>query len=382
MRILHFSSTDGIFGSAACLKELVLYERENGIEPIVITPKHNQINDFCDKYLIQNHVIKYEQFMIPKHDIRIIFIIKYAYHLLNYLINNFIAKRKISSIIDLKTIDVIHSNTSVIDIGAEISKRSRIKHIWHIREFGKEDFNFYPIRINHIDYMNKNSSTIIAISNAVRDRWIEKGIKPSLIVTKYDGVHPNDVYHSHKNKKIKKIVMSGAISKTKGQMELVKAYQLLDNKFKENIIIDFYGRGQKDYLKYFNEYIYKNQLSNIRYKGYSNNLRELLSEYDVGIICSQSEGFGRVTVEYMFSSLYIIASDTGANPEILDNGNCGRLYKKGDIDSLKKELEKVVIHDDIEIYKQNAFNFAQQNFDINKNIKSIIDVFKNEQIIK
>ena len=102
-------------------------------------------------------------------------------------------------------------------------------------------------------------------------------------------------------------------------------------------------------------------------------MRELLNEYDAGVICSKSEGFGRVTVEYMFSSLYIIASDTGANLEILDNGNCGRLYKKGNIESLKNELEIFVSSNNVETYRKNAFDFAKQNFDINKNINAIID---------
>ena len=36
MRILHFASSDGKFGSAACLKELVFLEKKNNLEPIVI----------------------------------------------------------------------------------------------------------------------------------------------------------------------------------------------------------------------------------------------------------------------------------------------------------------------------------------------------------
>ena len=373
MRILHFASSDGKFGSAACLKELVFLEKKNNLEPIVITPKHNQINDFCDMNSIQNYVVKYEQFMIPKHNVFFIFAIKYIYHILNYVINNHKAEKKILSNIDINTIDTIHTNTSVIDIGAKIGKKYGINHVWHIREFGKEDFNFYSIRINYINFMNISSSKILAISNVVRDCWINKGINPELILTKYDGVFSINDYHNHTNRKVKKIVMSGAISNTKGQIELIKAYQLLDENIKNNIIIDFYGSGSKDYLEYFEEYIKNNKLKNIKYKGYSNNLRELLNEYDAGVICSKSEGFGRVTVEYMFSSLYIIASDTGANLEILDNGNCGRLYKKGYIESLKNELEIFVSSNNVETYRKNAFDFAKQNFDINKNINAIID---------
>ena len=55
MRILHFSSSDGIFGSAQCLKELLVQEVINGHTPIVVTPQKNQINSFCDDNKIENY---------------------------------------------------------------------------------------------------------------------------------------------------------------------------------------------------------------------------------------------------------------------------------------------------------------------------------------
>ena len=59
---------------------------------------------------------------------------------------------------------------------------------------------------------------------------------------------------------------------------------------------------------------------------------------DVGLMLSRNEAFGRVTVEYMMQNLAVIASDTGANPEIIKNGLTGLLYHYGDAVHLAEQM--------------------------------------------
>ena len=53
---------------------------------------------------------------------------------------------------------------------------------------------------------------------------------------------------------------------------------------------------------------------------------------------SKNEAFGRVTVEYMLQNLAVIASDAGANSEIIENGVSGLLYRLGDVDDLARKM--------------------------------------------
>ncbi|MBN2919356.1 MAG: glycosyl transferase, partial [Lactobacillus sp.] len=46
---------------------------------------------------------------------------------------------KLRSVVKKEKINVIYSNTIVIDYGFILSKMTGLPHIWHIREFGKED---------------------------------------------------------------------------------------------------------------------------------------------------------------------------------------------------------------------------------------------------
>ena len=55
-------------------------------------------------------------------------------------------------------------------------------------------------------------------------------------------------------------------------------------------------------------------------------------------MCSKAEGFGRVTAEYMHAGLGVIASDCGANPELIQNEKTGLLYNKVDTTSLTKKI--------------------------------------------
>lgn len=77
--------------------------------------------------------------------------------------------------------------------------------------------------------------------------------------------------------------------------------------------------------------------ANVRFLGARNDVYSILKDYDVGLTCSRSEGFGRVTAEYMHARLGVIASDTGANPELIGTGE-GLLYPLGDVEALAERI--------------------------------------------
>jgi glycosyltransferase involved in cell wall biosynthesis len=60
----------------------------------------------------------------------------------------------------------------------------------------------------------------------------------------------------------------------------------------------------------------------------------------VGIIASEYEGFGLVTVEYMLDSMPVIGYRSGATPEIVSDGTTGILYD--DIHGLAEAMKKMI----------------------------------------
>lgn len=71
-------------------------------------------------------------------------------------------------------LDLIHTNTSVVCIGGWLAEQLGVKHIWHLREFGKEDFNMYPVMNEHRTwkYIDTHSDVCIAISDAIKKNML------------------------------------------------------------------------------------------------------------------------------------------------------------------------------------------------------------------
>ena len=75
---------------------------------------------------------------------------------------NFISIMKLKKKIKKMNIDVIHSNTSVIDVGAKVAKQLGIKHVWHFREFTGKHLSF--IKKDPYKFINNNTDRVIYIS--------------------------------------------------------------------------------------------------------------------------------------------------------------------------------------------------------------------------
>lgn len=67
-----------------------------------------------------------------------------------------------------------------------------------------------------------------------------------------------------------------------------------------------------------------------------------LKELDVGVLCSESEGFSNALLEYMGCALPIVATDVGGNPELVEDGRNGFLYAVGDVERLAARIDALL----------------------------------------
>jgi glycosyltransferase involved in cell wall biosynthesis len=63
-----------------------------------------------------------------------------------------------------------------------------------------------------------------------------------------------------------------------------------------------------------------------------------VSRFTVAVLCSESEGFSNALMEYMQAGRPIICTDTGGNPELVQDGTNGFLVPVGDVNSLADRL--------------------------------------------
>jgi glycosyltransferase involved in cell wall biosynthesis len=80
----------------------------------------------------------------------------------------------------------------------------------------------------------------------------------------------------------------------------------------------------------------------IRLLGYSDAPGQVMHRADVTLVCSDSESFGRVTIESMSEGTPVVGADFGGTAEIVQAGVNGLLYPPGDVDALANRLRELV----------------------------------------
>lgn len=345
MKILFISSGDAKYGAPNSLYLLMKELKEHhDIEPVLLTKKYNSLNEKCEKINIENHSIWYSDIMAgATYENKALRIIKHLVKYVLYILGK-TTKFRVEHIgIDFKSFDIIHTNLNGIDIGAIISEKYRIPHVWHLRVFGKEDYNVVCYKSHCYKYMNEHADRFIAISQGVKESWISKGIAENKIELIYNGIETSKFLKADwKEENSLKIVMSGRIQPNKGQLQLIKAIACLPENIARNVYVDFWGEPYKEYVSELKKSLSECKFeTNIRFLGYTSEINKVLKNYHVGINCSKAEGFGLVTVEYMAANLLVIASDTGANPEIIDDNVSGLIYRYGDYLDLAEKIKYV-----------------------------------------
>ena len=257
----------------------------------------------------------------------------------------------------------------------------KLPHFWHVREFGGNygDYDFvfcYPKKL--VQKWFSKAASVITISDAMYNYVKENIGKFANVIQIYNGVANDKPPRKKYNERdILQICVVGALSEGKNQIELLKAANLLKES-NNNFHITIIGEGE-EYKRILTDYIERNNLKQyITFLGYRNDVLRILDSMDVGVICSKAEGFGRVTVEYMFSSMPVIGADRGGTSEIIENKVNGFLYTLGDYNQLS-DIIYDLINDRNLLQKigSSAYEYACENFYLEKNTGNII-----EQIIK
>lgn len=379
MKIMIISDPGTVGGATRSLVDVSTELKRSGDDILVCTSSFNELNkELCERE-IDSFACGHKSAMNPKSPFLWKRPIKYPIELIQYKIAERTAIHKIEDNIDLKTIDIIHTNSARNDIGCILKQKHGIPHVMHIREFGTEDFDCCIYRKNYYNFLNKNTDVFIAISQAVAKSWIKRGLEASKVRVIYNGIDFHEVSapdFNHNNKTLKMVIVGG-ICEAKGQLQIVRALSKISADILKNIELSIIGWGDPRYKDEILEYVNQHDLArNVNILEASNNVHEMLPKYDIGLMCSRSEGFGRVTAEYMFAGLGVIASDTGANPELIDNGVNGLIYRYGDEDDLAQAIMKLYVDREcLNLYAKHAYDDAHARFTIKNNVENIKRIY-------
>lgn len=372
IKVLFVTHYRELYGANNSLLQLILELREKGIIPTVLLPDYEiQIGNDLGIELDKHNISRLEaKIRFDKHQ-------DWKKAVASY-IRTLIYRKDVVDALKGTEFDIVHSNSSIISAGAYIAKKYGKPHIWHLREFGDLD---YGMRTPFGKWFQKiiygGSNTFIAISESIK-RHYAKWIGTQDIRVIYNGIKslPKRERVQHD---IVEICIVGHIQQKKGQMELIEAVNELINKRNiKNLHVSLIGTSDKDYAQRINLYIKKNGLSEfVTMTGRRNDIPELLTRMDIGIMTSLHEAFGRATVEYMMAGLAVVASDGGANKEIIEAGKTGLIYKSGDPISLADKIQYLIINpEEREKIAINGAETAEKRFSSQANSDAVYELYK------
>lgn len=329
MKVLYIVGGEGNrYGSEIIAIDLISAGEKYGIEYTVIAAKKGAVTEACEKLGVKSYVYPFTFFVYKAMKNIVLNTIKKTIWRSRAEILTYKAIKKIEKEIDLSEIDIIHTNLSRDLLGGIIAEKYSIPHIWHIQELFKSHYQLSFLRDKQVEWMKEHATRFVAISKTVAKEWMDNGLPENKVSIVHNGVDISSIdkkedYDS--SNPIIKIVMVGHIVPAKGQADIIKKLAKLPDSIRNNVILDCIGEGEEDYKGVLKR-MAKDADVKLRLRGYCSQIGSVLKEYDIGVNCSRGEGFGLSTVEYMVAGICPVVANTGANEEIIINGQNGYVF--------------------------------------------------------
>ncbi|HEY5589327.1 MAG TPA: glycosyltransferase family 4 protein [Candidatus Paceibacterota bacterium] len=369
--LTHYSSMYGA-NQSMCMLMVELRAKYN-IRPIVLLSQRGEICEFLDQNKIKYTVSHFYWWVNADKGI--------FQKLLNYRkqVRNLFRLPKLLKLVEREEIDLIYSNSITINIGVFLSRKMHCPHIWHIREtLQAYDFKYSLGKYAAKKIFENGADRYIVISDFLLNSY--KGILPINRTRRiYNGL-TLDIESKKPNSftGILNIVIVGIICEQKNQFDALKALTILDSRGINNIKLHLVGGNKEDYLQQVNAYIDVNELNDrVIIHGHKTNLSGILKDMNVGIVCARDEAFGRVTIEYMLHRMPVIASKSGANEELVMDGENGLLYDLYNGEDLADKIEYFIKNpNQMETMGAYAQKYAKMNFSSEQNTSAIYKVIE------
>ena len=241
---------------------------------------------------------------------------------------------------------MVLTNTMTIPSHAIAAKILGIPHHWFVCEFGRDDhllwFLFGYRRT--VRMVGRMSELVICNSHAGEQAMLT--LDPTMKTRVLYPVVDNPLRtppQRHPNERMRAILV-GYFSIGKGQHLAIEAIAIA-RKAGADIELTLIGTGRRQPLYRLAQRLGVEDLLTIH--GPTRDLGPYWADAHVGLMCSQNEAFGRVTVEAMRAGLPVCGTDSGGTPEIIEPGIAGLLSPAGDADALAANLMTLESDEDL-----------------------------------
>ena len=241
--------------------------------------------------------------------------------------------KDIRNIIVDNKVDLVISNTVNVFQGALAAAFENVKHFWLIHEFPEGEFGYYKEKL---DFIDKFSDDIFAVTGALTED-LEKYFPNRKIYSfaPYTQMDPKEEIKTDSNFH-NRIISVGRLTQRKNQLELIKAFQLLNLEGTELV---FLGAWDEDYKQIWDDYIAEHHLKSISFLGHVDDPWSMITDKDLAVFPSSMETFGLVYVESVLNGIPTILSDNAGHRSAFEYMNeQGHMYHLGDLEALTRTI--------------------------------------------
>ncbi|NOZ20276.1 MAG: glycosyltransferase family 4 protein, partial [Planctomycetes bacterium] len=242
-------------------------------------------------------------------------------------------------------IALIHANSTTAQLyGAAAARLTGVPSVWHVRDLT-------PLgRIGKMLY--RLSDRVIAISWAVARRIAPAGRQDPKTAVVHNGIDADEfrkdvtlgrMRHELGWSKEQNVVsMIGQIVPWKGHVTFIESIAKLPDVMGLIVGDDLFGNHSslvrtlhdlRDVLGIENR---------VRFLGWRSDVKDIIADSDVIAVPSSAEPLGRVALEAMALGRPVVGTNAGGLPEVVADGETGRLVPPGDARALAEALREVL----------------------------------------
>ena len=335
LNVLYIShESETVLGSSRSLLNMI-QSLKGEVNAMVVVPAKGAAYDYFKSNKIKVHVIHYPLDITDKHGL------VRAFSFLPRLYRDFLAYSKaiknVCNLVSEYKIDIIHSNSSTVDIGYYVARKMNVPHIWHLREFQDLDFHFQPAYgWPRLLRLIRCASATICITKAIQQHFCLDGKSNSYQLFNAVRSEKDICYQPEKDKYF---LLCGNLGRAKGCDFAIKAFAQFCLKHSD-YRLKFVGSIRTEYKEQLQDLAKSLNVDDIvDFEGYQTDTKKYYSNATAFLMCSPNEAMGRVTIEAMFYGCPVIGYNGGGTKEIVQNGVDGFLFENvGECASLMEEI--------------------------------------------
>lgn len=311
-------------------------------------PKHKEHKDFLDL----------KSFSADNRNIEIISVPRFkwnaqlwsVYMRLAYMLN----RKQLHRIVKDNNINLIHAHNIMADAGVayHLSRHFKIPYLVTSRQMGKGKLD------KHIIKFMARANALISLSHQEKKACDPFNKNSYVIGHGIEKPFLNQQKEYNPGKVLKIVTMARLLD----WKNIDKVLYALEN-IKEGFIYDVYGDGPE--LNHLEKIVKGSSIAcKVQFKGFIpyDLVPQTLAEYDLFVLPSYKEWFGRVYIEAMACGLPIIGSRRTGMDGYITEGEQGFLVDHTNLDDLQQAIQKFVSDKDLKVVMGKKAKVFAQDF--------------------